>query len=128
MEKDWDEMSVVARPSGPCQKGAGCPFYEAVPGTGRMLVLRGWKVRIRMLRHGAQVSSYPGAKLFRKILIANRGEVAVRVMRACREMNIRTVAVFSAVDRTSLPVRYADEAYAIGPAPEIPPCARPTRW
>jgi acetyl-CoA carboxylase biotin carboxylase subunit len=55
--------------------------------------------------------------MFKKILIANRGEIAVRVMRACREMGIRSVAVFSDVDRKALHVRYADEAFPIGPAP-----------
>lgn len=55
--------------------------------------------------------------MFKKILIANRGEIAVRVIRACKEMEIKTVTVFSEIDRKSLHVRLSDEAYFIGPPP-----------
>ena len=55
--------------------------------------------------------------MFKKILIANRGEIACRVIRACREMNISTVAVYSDADREALHVRMADEAFHIGPPP-----------
>ncbi|MEM6634020.1 MAG: biotin carboxylase N-terminal domain-containing protein, partial [Bacteroidota bacterium] len=55
--------------------------------------------------------------MFKKILIANRGEIALRIQRTCREMGIHTVAVFSTADRDSLHIRFADEAVCIGPPP-----------
>ena len=55
--------------------------------------------------------------MFKKVLIANRGEIAVRIIRACRELGIKTVAVYSTADKNALHAMIADEAVCIGPAP-----------
>ena len=57
--------------------------------------------------------------MFEKILVANRGEIALRVMRTCKEMGIATVAIYSDVDKNALHTRYADEAYNVGPSPSL---------
>lgn len=65
--------------------------------------------------------------MFKKILIANRGEIALRIIRACRELDIQTVAVYSEADEDSLHVRFADEAICIGPAKSIESYLKPDR-
>ena len=57
--------------------------------------------------------------MFKRILIANRGEIAVRIIRACKELDIETVAVYSEADRDALHVNFADYAYLIGPPPSL---------
>src|SRR5262245_18849129 len=57
--------------------------------------------------------------MFQRILVANRGEIALRIIRACKELGIQTVAVYSEVDEDALHLRYADETICIGPGPSI---------
>ncbi len=56
-------------------------------------------------------------EMFKKILVANRGEIAMRIIRACRELNIATAAIYSEADSTGIYVKKADEAYLVGPGP-----------
>jgi pyruvate carboxylase subunit A len=71
--------------------------------------------RFRQIPAGRATALWNGRPVIKKILIANRGEIAVRIVRACREMGIRSVAIFTAADRHALHVKKADEAYNIGP-------------
>ena len=65
--------------------------------------------------------------MFESVLVANRGEIAVRVIRACRELGIRAIAVYSEADRRALHVLEADEAYLIGPPPSSESYLEPRR-
>jgi acetyl-CoA carboxylase biotin carboxylase subunit len=82
-----------------------------------MSTFRFWIEGHWTLDFGFRINMNSGSRKFKKILIANRGEIACRIIWTCKEMGIRTVAVHSDVDRDSLHVRFADEAACIGPAP-----------
>src|SRR5438067_8870966 len=68
-------------------------------------------------RDGSGAATSPGRPMIQKVLIANRGEIALRIHRACHEMGIKTVAVHSTADAEAMHVRLADEAICIGPPP-----------
>src|SRR5258706_10180623 len=80
-----------------------------------------WSPRASPFSPWDEAAAHPAerlkSKLFKKVLIANRGEIAIRVMRACREMGIATAAVYSDADRNAIHTRYADESHHIGGAP-----------
>src|SRR5690606_29034136 len=76
-----------------------------------------WSTTANRSNTASRCSSSADQIMFEKILIANRGEIALRVLRACRELGIRTVAVHSEVDAEAKYVKLADESVCIGPAP-----------
>src|SRR5439155_22471835 len=77
---------------------------------------RNWTAADRAAARAGRAMT-PTARPFRRILVANRGEIALRIIRACHELDIEAIQVYSEADRDSLPVRHADGAICIGPPP-----------
>lgn len=104
--------AAAASPAGaPIQTHAGAPLQATLAPSGHAI-----RRDIAACAEGTNGNSGEGTQGFTKVLIANRGEIAVRVIRACKEMGLKTVAVYSMADATAMHVQLADESVCIGEA------------